>query len=146
MKTLITLSLFTLLAFTKNTGPVKQAATNQAPATFTGNFTDDYGIKYHITDTLWLQQPRTRFHIIKWDVQKQFILARNDNGNPGDGGLYTRIDYMRFNDMEPWRWGYCLTVYNAKTDAIALAAASADREHPKNGCNGYPFSRMKVLQ
>ena len=110
---------------------------------FLGNFTDDYGIRYSVTDTLWLQRPRTRFHIIKWDVVNQYILARNDNGNPGDGGLYTRIDYMRFNDMEPWRWGYCLTVYNAQTAAAALTAASADKAHPKKGCNGYPFSRMR---
>jgi hypothetical protein len=63
--------------------------------------------------------------------------------NPGDAGLYTRIDFMQFNNMQSWLWGYCLTAYNAKTDAIAEAAAQADRANPKKGCGGYPFSRMK---
>jgi hypothetical protein len=92
---------------------------------------------------LWLQLPRTRFHIIRWNLSKQYLIAKNDVHNPGDGGQYTRIDFMQFTDMEPWKWGYCLTAYNAKTDAEAEATAAADREHPKKGCNGYPFSRMK---
>jgi hypothetical protein len=145
MKKAILLFLF-IFTLATNQAQVKPTPTNQSTTTFLGEFTDDYGIRYSISDTLWLQHPRTRFHIIRWDVVNQFILAKNDNGNPGDGGLYTRIDYMRFSDMEPWKWGYCLTVYNAKTDALALAAASADREHPRKGCNGFPFSRMKVVQ
>lgn len=120
--------------------------TDKIPIMFTGNFTDDYGIKYTISDTLWLQLPRTRFHIIRWNVAQQYLIARNDAKNPGDGNLYTRIDFMRFNDMEPWRWGYCLSAYNAKTDNEAEAVAIADRAHPKTGCNGYPFSRIKVVE
>jgi hypothetical protein len=113
---------------------------------FTGNFTDDYGIKYTITDTLWIQQPRTRFHIIKWNKKEQYLIARNDVKNPGEGGLYTRIDFMQFTGMAPWLWGYCLTVYDAKTDTAAEAVAIADRKNPRKGCNGYPFSRMKRVE
>jgi hypothetical protein len=113
---------------------------------FIGNFTDDYGIKYTITDTLWIQQPRTRFHIIKWNKKEQYLIARNDVKNPGEGGLYTRIDFMQFSGMAPWLWGYCLTVYDAKTDAAAEAVAIADRKNPRKGCNGYPFSRMKRVE
>lgn len=116
------------------------------PAALKGNFIDDYGIKYTINDTLWMQHPRTRFHIIKWNVKDQYLIAKNDDGNPGEGGQYTRIDFMQFSGMEPWRWGFCLTAYDAKTDAIAEATAKADRLHPKTGCNGFPFSRMKRVE
>ncbi|HTD94098.1 MAG TPA: hypothetical protein VK644_09810 [Chitinophagaceae bacterium] len=45
--------------------------------------------------------------------------------------------------MAPFEWGFCLTVYNAKSDSLATQATPADRNHPRKGCNGYPFSRMK---
>ncbi|MES2275582.1 MAG: hypothetical protein V4592_06145 [Bacteroidota bacterium] len=143
MKKLIILVSLSLFILSKSNGQVKPAG--PIPATFLGNFTDDYGIGYSITDTLWQQLPRTRFHIIRWNLAKQYLIARNDERNPGEAGLYTRIDFMQFNDMEPWRWGFCLTAYAAKTDAEAEATASADRVHPKTGCNGFPFSRMKIV-
>src|ERR1700712_1886939 len=83
------------------------------PAFMKGNFTDDYGIKYTINDTLWIQHPRSKFHIIKWNTLDQYLIARNDEMNPGEGGMYTRIDYMQFSNMEPYRWGFCLTAYDA---------------------------------
>ena len=119
---------------------------DKAPEMFVGKFTDDYGIKYTITDSVWTQLPRTSYHIIKWNAKEQYIVAKNDAANPGEGGLYTRIDYMQFSNMEPWRWGFCLSVYDAPTDAIAETTAKADRQNPKKGCNGFPFSRMKRVE
>jgi hypothetical protein len=52
---------------------------------------------------------------------------------------------MRFSGMEPYTWGYCFTVYNAVDTMTALQKAAADRNNPKKGCNGYPFSRMKRI-
>lgn len=109
----------------------------------TGNFKDDYGIRYTINDTLWTQHPNAAYHIIKWNKEEQYIVARNDKKNPGDAGLYSRIDYMRFDNMQPWLWGFCLTSYNASSAEEAEKTASADRLNPKKGCNGFPFSRMK---
>lgn len=113
------------------------------PADLKGKFTDDYGIRYEISDSLWTQLPKIRYHILQWNVKDQFIIARNDAANPSDTGLYTRIDYMRFENMEPWRWGFCLTVYNARATTVAETTAPADRQNPGKGCNGFPFSRMK---
>jgi hypothetical protein len=50
---------------------------------------------------------------------------------------------MDFSNMEPFRWGFCFTVYDANTDSLAEVTAHADRQNPKKGCNGFPFSRMK---
>lgn len=144
MKKLLFATLLLAMAAGRGYGQVKAAV--KIPAHMAGSFTDDYGIRYSISDTLWLQQPRTRFHIIRWNLAQQYLVARNDTGNPGEGGLYTRIDFMQFTGMDPWNWGYCLTAYNAKTDAEAEATAAADREHPKKGCNGFPFSRMKLIK
>lgn len=118
----------------------------KAPAFALGTFTDDYGISYTINDTLWVQHPNLRYHIIKWNPEQQYLIARNDAKNKTDGNKYTRIDYMAFNGMEPWHWGFCLTVYDAETDEQAEKTAYVDRQNPKKGCNGYPFSRMKKTE
>ncbi len=138
---------FLFLAFTgiKNDRPESHLQ-DTIPAGLKGKFTDDYGIKYLIADSVWIQYPHTRFHIIKWNVKERYLVARNDDANPGEGGLYTRIDFMTFSNMEPWRWGYCLSVYDAKTDQIAETTAKADRQNPMKGCGGYPFSRMKRVE
>lgn len=120
-----------------------QSAKPQIPAFVIGNFMDDYKITYTISDPLWVQHPNAKYHIIKWNPEKQYLIAKNDTGNKTDGNKYTRIDYMTFNGMEPFLWGFCLTAYDAATDQIAEETAAADRENPKKGCNGYPFSRMK---
>jgi hypothetical protein len=107
-----------------------------------GNFTDDYGIHYSINDTLWVQLPVIKYHILKWNKKENYFIARNDDNNPTEGGLYSRIDYMQFHKMAPWLWGFCYTAYKAKNDADAEASAPADTKNPRKGCNGYPFSRM----
>jgi hypothetical protein len=123
-----------------------QTTKTKAPEFALGNFIDDYGITYTINDTLWVQNPTSKYHIIKWNPEKQYLVAKNDAANKTDGNKYTRIDYMTFTEMEPWRWGFCLTVYDAATDSIAEQTAYVDRQNPKKGCNGYPFSRMKKLE
>ncbi len=115
------------------------------PAKLLGNFTDDYGIRYTVTDSLWTQHKGINYHIIKWNIKDQYLVAKNDAANPSDAGLYTRIDYMYFDNMAPFLWGFCLTVYDAKNDKEAESAAAADRQNPKKGCNGFPFSRMKRM-
>jgi len=120
-----------------------KAANAILPLALSGNFTDDYDIQYSICDSLWIQFPNTKYHIIAIDSKAQYILAKNDSNNPGDAGLYTRIDYMYFQNMKPYNWGFCLTAYNAATLEEAKKKAAADRNDPMKGCNGYPFSRMK---
>ncbi|MEJ5996018.1 hypothetical protein WG904_16440 [Pedobacter sp. Du54] len=136
---LILILFFPLFTFAQRTNL-------QAPAFALGSFTDDYGISYSINDSLWIQNPSTKFHIIKWNIEKQYLVAKNDVGNKEDANKYTRIDYMTFTGMEPYKWGFCLTAYNAESDEIAEKTAYVDRLNPKKGCNGYPFSRMKKIE
>ena len=123
-----------------------QQSSTKAPEMYLGNFADDYGIEYSVTDSLFILQPKDKYHIVSWDTVQQFIIARNDISNPGEGGLYTRIDYMNFSGMEPFQWGFCLTTYKEKSALKARKHKPADRIHPKEGCNGYPFSRMKRIE
>ncbi|MBC7935053.1 MAG: hypothetical protein H7Y86_06810 [Rhizobacter sp.] len=113
--------------------------------TFLGNFTDDYKIRYSISNSVFTQHPGVKYNFIYYDEKEQYFIAQNDSANISDGGLYTRIDIMRFSNMEPWQWGFCLTAYKAATIEEAIKTAAADRANPKKGCGGYPFSRMKRI-
>jgi hypothetical protein len=108
-----------------------------------GEFTDDYGNAFAISDSLFAQQPHGRFEIVEWNVREQFVIAHNAATNSSDPGLWTRIDWMQFSGMAPYTWGFCLTAYKAPTREAARATPAADRANPRTGCNGYPFSRMK---
>ncbi len=113
------------------------------PSFLKGEFKDDYGIRYTINDSDWVQHPTAIYHILQWNEKEQYLLVRNDLKNPSEKGLHSRIDYMRFSNMQPWNWGFCLTVFDAISLEDAEKALSADRQNPKKGCNGFPFSRMK---
>lgn len=111
--------------------------------TLLGNFTDDYNIKYTITANSFTQHPGVKYNLLLYNEKEQYFIAQNDSTNVSDGGLFTRIDIMRFKNMTPWQWGFCLTTYNAPNKEAAINAVAADRINPKKGCGGYPFSRMK---
>lgn len=132
--------LFIFLLF-----PIAAWSQKTAPSFAKGDFTDDYGIKYTINDRLWVQHPNIKYHIIKWNEKEQYLIAKNGSGHKADENKYTRIDFMTFEGMAPWHWGFCLTSYKALTDTEAEQTAAADRKNPRKGCNGYPFSRMKVV-
>ncbi|MCG2617343.1 hypothetical protein LZZ85_23805 [Terrimonas sp. NA20] len=146
MKYIIFLAIISL-AFscisTRQAATPVAANTDTIPSLIKGDFADDYDIRYTLTDSLFTQYPQARYHILKWNTKEQYFVARNDTANPSEKGLYSRIDYMYFQNMEPWHWGFCLTVYNAPSDSLAEVQAIADRKNPRKGCNGYPFSRMK---
>lgn len=118
-------------------------AQNALPSFVKGDFVDDYGIKYSISDTLWKQLPRAQYHIIESNVKDQYVITRNGAGNSTEPGLFTRIDYMPFSNMGAFEWGFCYTAYKAQSDSEARNAKPADRDNPRKGCNGFPFSRMK---
>jgi hypothetical protein len=113
------------------------------PAIVLGEFEDDHGITYAISQALWFQQPRSRFHVVRWNAREQYLIARNDNGNPGESGRWTRIDWAPLSGMAPYTWAFCLSAYDAATADLAEAARTARRDSLRIGCNGYPFSRMK---
>lgn len=116
----------------------------QVPSFIPGNYTDDYNIEYTISDESFLMKPNTLFNIIEWNIEEQYFIAQNDSSNKFDGGLYSRIDWMFFENMEPYNWGFCLSSYKAPSPDSAKNVTSADRSQAITGCNGFPFSRMKL--
>ncbi len=115
----------------------------QIPKSLLGKFKDDYGSIYQIQPKEWIQDGNIKYHLLQYNKRENYFIAQNDNGNPSDRGLYSRIDIMYFENMKPWVWGYCLTTYKAASVQEAMNTVTVDRINPRKGCNGYPFSRMK---
>ncbi len=126
-------------------GSRDEAATAEPPSGLLGNFQDDYGIQYAITPSRWQQGTSTAYHIVSWDSASQSVIGTNDDANPSAGGKWTRIDWIQLDDMAPYLWAYCLTVYAAASQEEAEAAEPAQRATPRTGCNGFPFSRMRRI-
>ena len=75
-----------------------------------------------------------------------FLIAQNDSLNQSDANLWTRIDWVKLDSMPPFEWAYCLSAYDAETREEAERTEIANKESPRTGCNGFPFSRMKPLE
>ena len=111
-----------------------------------GEFEDDYGSRHTVTVTKWIHHPRSSYHIVRWSPQEQYLIARNDPSNPADGGLWTRIDWLRLLGMPPYAWGFCLSAFKAASAEAAESTRVARRDTPRTGCNGFPFSRMRRIR
>ena len=112
------------------------------PQLLRGTFVDDYQVSHHITDSSWNLGSRDRYHIVASNDSARYLIAQNDSGNASDPGKWTRIDWMAL-PMPPYEWAFCLIEYKAESRTRAEANTSADRDHPRTGCNGFPFSRMR---
>lgn len=113
------------------------------PSQLLGRFVDDYGISHVITETSWSLGGRDRYRIVFSSESARYIIAQNDRVNMADPGKWTRIDWIPLANMPPYEWAFCLIEYKADTRAEAEANTTADREYPRAGCNGFPFSRMR---
>lgn len=112
------------------------------PTDIVGEFVDDYGIEYDITASLWIQGMSTRYHIVEWNVEAQYALARNDAENSSESDLWTRIDWVFLEDSD-FEWAFCYAVYDADSLDEARTSSPSNRNAPRTGCNGFPFSRMR---
>ena len=130
------LLLFTLMA------PPALAAPSSVPDLLRGSFMDDYQVPHIISDSMWSLGSRDRYHIVGGSDSGRYLIARNGVGNTSDPGKWTRIDWMVL-PMPPYEWAFCLIEYKAESRTQAEANTSADRDHPRTGCNGFPFSRMR---
>jgi hypothetical protein len=116
-----------------------------APALVRGDFTDDYRGQFSISDSIWFQRPRNRFRVVEWHQDEMYLIAQNAPDDPTAPGLWTRIDWLSLDNMNPFTWGFCLTAFNAPSRDAARATPPAARNTPRTGCNGFPFTRMQRI-
>lgn len=111
----------------------------------TGSFQDDYNIRYDISDSTWTQFPGNRYRIVPATDSSQ-VLFLHQSATDSTEARWTRVDWMTFNDMEPWTWGFCYSAWDLPSMQAAESAEPADASTPMTGCGGFPFSRMQSAQ
>ncbi|NNF02848.1 MAG: hypothetical protein HKN17_00170 [Rhodothermales bacterium] len=114
-----------------------------------GEFEDDYDSTHRIDASTWVHGVHgtspARYHVMHWNADERFAVARNGESNAYAPGMWTRIDWMSLEEIDgisPYTWAYCLTSFEAPTFDAALSAPPADRTAPMTGCGGHPFSRL----
>jgi hypothetical protein len=138
-----TMRVLLLLAFVLACRSAPQNRSSGARAEVLGFFIDDYNATHSLSPTEWRHGTRAKYHITKWNSRDQYFIARNDSLNPGDGGLWSRVDWMRLDGMAPWTWAFCMSAFKAPTADSAESTRVANRSTPRTGCNGFPFTRMR---
>jgi len=115
------------------------------PAYVLGSFVDDYGGHHTISAGEWKQGDDDRYRIVRWNADAHYLIAENSSTGPASLGRWTRIDWMRLENRGPYGWAFCFSAYEMKTAAAAESSMVAKTDTPRNGCNGYPFTRMRAL-
>ncbi len=139
---LIALSMLFILFSKENI--LAQDTEVKLPRYLKGVFKDDYKGSYEISNDFWKHDAQNQYKILIVDKVQQYIIVEKLNADPTKGGIYTRIDYMKFKKMKPYKWGFCYTAYDVESEEEAQNVRPPDRSKPKTACNGYPFSRMKA--
>lgn len=132
-----------VLGCAKQPSPQANPAPVSPPDAIVGDFLDDYGERHTVSATQWFQQPRNRFHIVKWNRAGHYLIARNDSANAGERGLWTRIDWVELTGMPPFEVAFCFSAYKAVSAAAAESTTVARPETPRTGCNGFPYTRLR---
>ncbi len=118
-------------------------ATSRAPTQLLGDFSDDYGSSYRVTADAFQQDASATYRVVAWHADSLYLIAQNAPTNRSAPNRWTRIDWLTLRDMAPYTWGFCLSSYDAETRREAEAVRTAQRDTPRTGCNGFPFTRMR---
>ena len=121
----------------------RAAADRTPPPEMLGAFGDDYGHRFTITPSRWLQHPAMRYEIVAWHPAGRYLIARAPSDSTGRPVRWARIDWVAMPPSQaPYTWAFCISAYDAPTRAVAESTREARPETPRTGCNGFPYSRM----
>ena len=122
---------------------VESAPTGSPPPYLLGSFIDDYGGRHTISASEW-KQGDDDYRIVRWNSDARYLIAENSSEGPASLGRWTRIDWVRLQGMPQYTWAFCFSAFQMKTAAAAESSVVAKSDVPRSGCNGYPFTRMRV--
>ncbi len=102
-----------------------------------GNWIDAWGTSHHVNGLRWVDGWSNAFWITTV-VNDTTLVAANDLHNAFFPNKFSRFD-VSVQDGATW---YCQSVYDAATEAEALASRSADETDLAAGCSGFSWTRL----
>lgn len=113
-----------------------------APLEIRGSYVDDWTFEHEVTQLTWTSPGSpsdTVYHIAQFDNDADFLIAQNDAANTYSPSLWSRFDWTRDTASALY---YCQVVYDAASEAAALAVTTANRSDLATGCAGYGWSKL----
>jgi len=102
-----------------------------------GTYTDPYGGTHVITTETWTQIGV--FEITRFSNEDRWLVARGVATNEYNPCLWSRFDFANYLGS----LYFCQSVFDATSEAEALAAPAADASDPTtSGCGNYPWSML----
>jgi hypothetical protein len=125
---------------TTNTNNIAPFFLSQSVA-LAGRWLGNYGTSFVVNNTMWLSHASwgTSHYTITQHTASQIIMQNpaDDAYNPS---LWTKV---QFHSLGGGSYGYCMSVYDAATEAAALAADTSAIYNASDavaGCNGFGHS------
>jgi hypothetical protein len=146
--TLAACFMLTLAACTDDGGTTDEAGEtgetgDPEPLAIVGDYVDDFMTEHSISEELWTfagESYSASFSIAEYDNEQRWLVARNDDGNDFNPGLWSRFDWAWAAD-DLW---YCQSVFDGETVDDALAGG-ADAEDLMMGCGGFAWTMLTPL-
>jgi hypothetical protein len=106
-----------------------------------GSYVDNWDGHHMISSVAWTGGG-SAYHIAAFDNAERWIVAQNDQRNEFNPCLWSRFDWTEADGV----LYYCLSAYNAESQAAALATPAADSSDPATkGCGalpGFPWTSL----
>lgn len=112
------------------------------PLAIIGNYKDDWGTSHKVTAESWTQTSggdTSIFAIEQYSNEDHYAIAHNSGKNAYNPSKWSRFDWTeKGGDLY-----FCQTVYDAASEAKALAAKPADAAKlTTDGCSGFPWTKL----
>ena len=124
-----------------NTGPFEASVCQRLP--IAGRWMDNFGTSFVINGTMWLQLASWGSSMYRvTQFTSTYAIMQNPANDAYNPSLWTKAE---FHNLPGGSVGMCMTVYNAATEAAALAANTAtvyNTSNPTSGCNGFGHTVM----
>jgi hypothetical protein len=108
-----------------------------------GRWMDNFGTSFVINGTMWLQLASWGSSMYRvTQFTSTYAIMQNPANDAYNPSLWTKAE---FHNLPGGSVGMCMTVYNAATEAAALAANTAtiyNTSNPTSGCNGFGHTVM----
>jgi hypothetical protein len=124
-----------------NTGPFEASVCQRLP--IAGRWMGNFGTSFVINGTMWLQLASWGSSMYRvTQFTSTYAIMQNPANDAYNPSLWTKAE---FHNLPGGSVGMCMTVYNAATEAAALAANTAtiyNASNPTSGCNGFGHTVM----
>ncbi|HCH63142.1 MAG TPA: hypothetical protein DFR83_10080, partial [Deltaproteobacteria bacterium] len=109
-----------------------------------GSWIDNYDSDHVVTSLSWSSYGGSAVvHFTQFDNDAGYIIGQNDAVNSYAPEKWSRFDWTTDSDGTLW---YCLTAYDAETEADALAASADPSDPATSGCATFPWTSLSQAE